>query len=249
MTTTNLLPMLDVAPQAVSIRSEVLETLAECPPRLPSKYFYDQRGSELFDAICELPEYYPTRTEIRIMDECLPELADLVGPSAAIIEIGSGSSMKTERLLAALHAPDVYLPMDISREHLLRSAERLAERHSDLEIAPICADFTDHLEFPEQVTASGKRVVYFPGSTLGNLPAQAADRLLTRFAELVRSDSRPGDGEHEGPSGGMILGVDLQKDHDVLRAAYDDSQGVTAQFNLNLLTHLNRQLDCHFTES
>lgn len=248
MAISNLLPLVNLAPAQQSIRAEVLASLAESPPRLPSKYFYDQRGSELFDAICELPEYYPTRTEVSILQRCLPELAERVGEQAVVIEIGSGNGLKTELLLRALESPAVYIPMDISQEHLLQSAERLADLHPSVEIAPVCADFTAELAIPAEITAEGARVVYFPGSTLGNLTAGAADLLLAKFADLVAP--RVGDSTDEAHAtthaGMLVLGVDLQKDTDVLQAAYNDQQGVTAEFNRNILRHLNRRLDANF---
>jgi len=249
MAISNLLPLVNLAPAQQSIRAEVLASLSESPPRLPSKYFYDQRGSELFDAICELPEYYPTRTEVSILQRCLPELAERVGEQAVVIEIGSGSGLKTELLLQALESPAAYIPMDISQEHLLQSAERLADLHPAVEIAPVCADFTAELAIPAEITAEGARVVYFPGSTLGNLTADAADQLLAKFADLV-SPPRVGDSTGESDTkthdGMLLLGVDLQKDTDVLQAAYDDPQGITAEFNQNILRHLNRRLDANF---
>lgn len=240
MTAVNLLPLLDLAPEHHSIRDEVLASLLESPKRLSSKYFYDRRGSELFDAICETPEYYPTRTELSIMRDALPEIAEWIGTEAVVIEIGSGSGLKTELLIEALERPAMYVPMDISKQHLLEAAERLAGQHPGLEIAPVCADFMQQLRLPEWAAGSGKRVVYFPGSTLGNLPRQAANDLLRRFADLVQDGQqwRASDG------GGLLLGVDLQKDPAVLEAAYDDAAGVTAEFNLNILRHLNRRLEC-----
>ncbi|XZE55244.1 L-histidine N(alpha)-methyltransferase [Planctomycetaceae bacterium SH139] len=252
MAISNLLPLVNLAPAQQSIRAEVLDSLAESPPRLPSKYFYDQHGSELFDAICELPEYYPTRTEVSILQRCLPELAEHIGEQAVVIEIGSGSGLKTELLLQALESPAVYIPMDISQTHLLQSAERLADLHPAVEIAPVCADFTAELAIPAEITAEGARVVYFPGSTLGNLTADAADQLLAKFADLVspRVGDSNGDQTDEAEAtthaGMLVLGVDLQKDTDVLQAAYDDQQGVTAEFNRNILRHLNRQLAVDF---
>lgn len=240
MTAANLLPLVDLAPQKQSIRDEVLATLAEDPKRLSSKFFYDRRGSELFDAICETREYYPTRTELSIMREWLPEMAAEIGREAVVIEIGSGSGLKTELLIEALEDPAAYVPIDISKEHLCEAAQRLAELHPELDIAPVCADFTAPLQLSDEVTGAGRRVIYFPGSTLGNLPREAADRLLARFADLAREHAD----DASDRDGGLLLGVDLQKPVDVLEAAYDDSAGVTAAFNLNALHHLNRRLRC-----
>jgi dimethylhistidine N-methyltransferase len=210
-------------------RVDVLAGLSRRRRRLPCKYFYDRRGSELFDRICELDEYYPTRTELAIMRALAHEMAAAIGPRATLIELGSGSSLKTRLLIDAL--PDVaqYIPVDISGAHLHDAAARLARDYPDLRIMPLCTDFTRGIRLPRSL-GSHKRVVYFPGSTIGNFVPQEARQLLARIARLV------------GPSGGLLIGIDLVKDRRTLVAAYNDDEGVTAAFNLNLLDRINREL-------
>jgi dimethylhistidine N-methyltransferase len=238
MTTTNAMPLVDLASHRDTVLEDVIEGLSGAPKRLSSKYFYDRRGSELFDAICELPEYYPTRTELAIMRQHLQEISAVIGANACIVEIGSGSGMKTDMLLQALDQPNAYVPIDISRDHLMQSAHHLARRYPQIEVYPVCADFLQPFSLPADLPAYENCVVYFPGSTLGNLTTRQADRLLAEFADLVREVN---DGVARG---GLLLGVDLQKDPCVLEAAYNDKQGVTAEFNLNILHHINRRLGC-----
>lgn len=242
MSITNQPPLLDLAPLRGTVLDDVLESLAETPKRLPCKYFYDSRGSDLFDAICEAPEYYPTRTELAIMDEHAPAMADQIGPGVCLIELGSGSGLKTRHLLSALPSPAAYVPIDIAREHLTASAARLSEEFPRTEIAPVCADFLQPLRIPRLSSEPQRHVVYFPGSTLGNLTPAAAGELLARLAALVRTASGKSPGGRNSRAGGLLLGVDLQKDVATLEAAYNDTAGLTAQFNLNLLDHLNRRL-------
>ena len=213
---------------------EVQAALAGAPPRLPTKYLYDRRGSELFDAICELPEYYPTRTELAIMKRAARQMAQRIGPEACLVELGSGSSIKTRQLVAALDRPAAYIPVDISRDHLMHSAGGLSRRFPELEVTPLCADFLQPLWLPssERIRASRRKVVYFPGSTIGNLEPPEADTLLRSLARMT------------GQGGGLLIGIDLQKDTATIERAYDDAAGVTAMFNLNLLHHINRRLGC-----
>jgi dimethylhistidine N-methyltransferase len=224
----------DLAPERASIRDEVLGGLRRRPKELPPKLFYDERGSQLFDQICELEEYYPTRTEMAIMQAHAHEMAALVGPDSLLIEYGSGSSLKTRLLLDCLAAPAGYVPIDISREHLLRSAERLAAAYPAIEILPVWADYTAGLTLPRPARRVARAVAYFPGSTIGNCHPHEAVRLLRQIAELV------------GPGGGLLIGVDLQKDRATLERAYDDRAGVTAAFNLNMLARINRELGADF---
>lgn len=248
MTTTNPMPLLDLAPERDSILEDVLEGLSQNPKRLPSKYFYDRRGSDLFDAICELPEYYPTRTELGIMRNHSADMADIIGEEACVIEIGSGSGIKTKLLLRGLENPLAYIPIDISRDHLLDSAEILASEFSNVEITPICADFLQPLTVPEGLPECQNFVIYFPGSTLGNLTHRQADVLLEELAAVSRQCTA--NSESQDPArGGLLLGIDLQKDVAVLEAAYNDSQNVTAEFNLNILRHINDRLDCQIPVS
>lgn len=231
MTTTAApLPLHDLAPEAGDLLAECVAGLRQRPKLLPCKFFYDRRGSALFDAICELPEYYPTRTELAIMRAHVRDIVAQLGPRVLLIELGSGSSVKTRALLDHLHAPAGYVPMDISREHLWQAATRIAEAYPALPVMPVCADYLRPLELPPPARPmDARRVAYFPGSTIGNFHAPAARDFLGRIADLV------------GPGGGLLIGVDLAKPPDVLLPAYDDAQGVTAAFNRNLLHRINRE--------
>lgn len=222
------------APTVNALAGEVLQGLKQQPRELSPVWFYDERGSSLFDRICELPEYYITRTELAIMRLHAREMAAHIGPNAALIELGSGTSLKTRVLLDHLETPAMYVPVDIAREHLLEAAGALARDYPQLRVIPVCADFTSEFELPAQLTASERRVVYFPGSTIGNFEPEAAEQLLARIRKII------------GAGGLALIGVDLRKDPDVLERAYDDAAGVTAQFNLNTLRHINRELGADF---
>jgi dimethylhistidine N-methyltransferase len=224
----------DFEPEEKRVRDDVIAGLTASPRSLPCKYFYDQRGSELFERICELDEYYPTRTEIGIMQESAAEMADALGPRVALVEYGSGSSTKTRILLEALDDPVAYVPVDISREPLVSSANSLDRRHAELEVLPVCADFTQAFTLPEPRRRPSRRIVYFPGSTIGNFEAVEVVAFLASIRSLVE------------PDGGLLIGVDLLKDAAILRAAYDDREGVTAAFNKNLLVRINRELGGDF---
>ncbi|MGI4787480.1 MAG: L-histidine N(alpha)-methyltransferase [Janthinobacterium lividum] len=213
---------------------EALSGLTQSQKTLPCKYFYDQRGSQLFDQICELPEYYPTRTEAGIMQNNIHEMASLFGPDCLLIEYGSGSSTKTRILLDHLPHLAGYVPMDISREHLYQTADSLADAYPTLDILPLCADYTTSFELPKANRLVQSRVVYFPGSTIGNFHRPDAAVFLRHIAEIC------------GPGGGLLIGVDLRKSSCVLEPAYNDAQGVTADFNLNLLRRLNVELGADF---
>jgi dimethylhistidine N-methyltransferase len=212
---------------------EILAGLEQAQKRLPSKLFYDETGSRLFDAICDLPEYYLTRTEMQIMERHAAPICQALGSHVRLVEFGSGSSSKTELLLGQLrHAS--YVPVDISREHLLRTAQRLRQRFPQQSIHPLVADFTEPLRLPPTLPPARSTLVYFPGSTLGNFELREARLLLRRFRSVA------------GDGGSLLIGVDLRKDANVLEAAYNDSAGVTAAFNLNLLDRLNREFDADF---
>lgn len=226
--------VLDRTPTRSEFLDDVVQGLSAEQKTLPCKYFYDERGSQLFDQICDLEEYYLTRTELQILRGHAGEIADAVGSGVTLVEPGSGSSIKTRILLDHLHEPAEYVPIDISREHLIQSAKSLADRYPDLPVNPVSADFTQPFELPESADASGPCVVYFPGSTIGNFTQTAASALLERIAEI------------SGPGGGLLIGIDLKKDREILEAAYDDAQGVTAEFNLNILRRINRELDGNF---
>ncbi|HBG31739.1 MAG TPA: L-histidine N(alpha)-methyltransferase [Gammaproteobacteria bacterium] len=210
---------------------DVLDGLAASPPTLPSKYFYDEEGSRLFDRITALEAYYPTRTEQAILDDNLDAIADHVGPGAVLLEYGSGSSAKTRILLDRL-APTLaaYVPIDISEDYLLATAERLRQAYPGLPVLPVAADYTRAFALPDLPPETRRRVVFFPGSTIGNFtPAEAAD-FLVQAAETA------------GAGGALLIGVDQQKDPAVLERAYNDEEGVTAAFNLNVLHRINRDL-------
>jgi dimethylhistidine N-methyltransferase len=218
----------DEHPAPATLLEEVLQGLAARPRRIAPKFFYDERGSRLFDAICELPEYYPTRTEMGILESCAGEMARLAGPDATLIELGSGASRKIRLLLEAMR-PRRYLGIDISREFLRQSVERLACDYSWLEVHASCADFMRDFELPD-VAHTGRKLAFFPGSTIGNFEPHEALAFLQRVRRLIQ------------PDGALLIGVDLKKDPAILNAAYNDSAGLTAQFNLNLLQRLHTEL-------
>ena len=229
------MPLHDLHPEPDDMFAEVVAGLSKDRKTLPCKYFYDAAGSRLFDRICELDEYYPTRTEVGILEHRAAEIAGRVGPGALVIELGSGSSTKTNVLLRALERPAGYVPVDISRDHLTEAAERIAKRFPGLAVWPVCADFNADVELPEREGDEQGRLVFFPGSTIGNFDPAACRGLLRRMVELC------------GPEGGqLLLGIDLIKDRKRLESAYDDAEGVTAAFNLNLLRRINRELDGDF---
>jgi dimethylhistidine N-methyltransferase len=217
---------------AVNFRKDVLEGLARPQKALPPKYFYDAAGSKLFERICRLREYYPTRTELAITKKHLRDIARFAGKRSALLEYGSGESLKTRLLIAALE-PSVYMPVDISAAALRAAVAKLLRRFPRLGIVAITADFSDPLGIPPY-RGSARRVVYFPGSTIGNLTPEEAQG----FLKMTRAQV--------GPRGAMIVGVDLKKDANVLHAAYNDARGVTAAFNLNLLERINHELGGDF---
>jgi len=214
--------------------AEIVDGLSQAEKMISPKYFYDERGSQLFDDITHLPEYYPTETELGIMLANIDEIADLVGEQASLIEYGSGSSRKTRVLLEHLHNLAVYVPVDISQDHLLTSAETLREAFPNLEILPVVADFTKPFKLPNPTTMPLRNIVYFPGSTIGNFTRDDARELLGYMYDEAGAD------------GAMLIGVDLQKDPAILERAYNDSAGVTAEFNLNMLRHINREFGSNF---
>ncbi|HKQ68734.1 MAG TPA: L-histidine N(alpha)-methyltransferase [Polyangiaceae bacterium] len=212
---------------------DVVTGLALRPKRLPCKYFYDRRGAYLFDSICELDAYYPTRTELAIMRAHAAEMAALVGPRARLVELGSGSSLKTRLLLDRLPDLAAYVPVDISRPYLTRSARALFREYPHLTIQPVCADYSRPFALPD-AESSARTVVYFPGSTIGNFHPHEAQAFLAMVAGLCKGE------------GGLVIGVDLQKDTSIIERAYNDEEGVTAAFNLNILTRINRELGGDF---
>ena len=213
---------------------EIINGLSQSEKMISPKYFYDERGSQLFDEITRLPEYYPTETELGIMRANVDEIASLVGKHASLIEFGSGSSLKTRVLLEHMNDLAVYVPVDISEDHLLDSAQRIRAEFPGLEVLPVVADFTQPFQLPSPAIMPVRNIVYFPGSTIGNFTHEAASELLRVM-------------HHEaGEGGALLIGVDLQKDPEIIRRAYNDSAGVTAKFNLNMLRHLNREFDADF---
>ncbi len=216
------------------MQEEVLKGLKKESKELPSKYFYDTKGSWLFDRICDLKEYYPTRTEIKILEENISGIKESVGPRAQLIEFGSGSSVKTRILLDHLEDLAAYIPIDISRDHLFKVTTQLEKEYPDLNIHPLCADYTGPLELPEIEASHQKKVIFFPGSTIGNFTHAESEQFIRRMRDLLDED------------GGVLIGVDLKKDRRMLEKAYDDEKGVTAAFNKNILENINRELEGNF---
>lgn len=218
---------------AAAFATDVLEGLCAAPKRIPSKYFYDAAGSALFEQITELPEYYPTRTEFGILRTDTGGLRSLLPARAAIVEFGSGSTAKARILLDAVAAPVAYVPVDISSEFLAHEAKRLKSDQPQLCVLPVAADFTQTFKLPAAV--AGHPVIgFFPGSTIGNFEPHQAVAFLRQAAEVL------------GPTASFVIGVDLIKDPQILFDAYNDAQGVTARFNLNLLVRINRELGANF---
>jgi len=217
---------------------DVVQGLSQPQKQLACKYFYDKRGSKLFDEICRLDEYYPTRTETALLKTFGEEIAGLIGPGVCLIEYGCGSLVKTRLLIDALDYPSLFVPVDISEDHLLQSAKKLAEEYPDLDVQPQVADFTRALALPEKMKGNGAKCIgFFPGSTIGNFDHEAAVGFLQSVSETL------------GKGGGFLIGVDLKKDTDILVRAYDDAQGVTAAFNLNVIGRINRELGGDFDVS
>jgi len=214
--------------------AEIHAGLSQLQKSISPKYFYDDAGSKLFDAICELPEYYPTNTELGIMHDNIGELAELVGPQASLIEFGSGSSLKTRVLLECLRELAVYVPVDISEEHLLQTAESIRADFPAVEVLPVVADFMRPFQLPSPRVMPLRNIIYFPGSTIGNFSNEAALELM----QVMHHEA--------GEDGALLIGVDLQKDVAILERAYNDSKGITAAFNLNVLKRLNRDFDGTF---
>jgi len=219
--------------------ADALAGLSKSPKRLPSKYFYDARGSELFERICEQPEYYPTRTELAIMRGQVGAIAAALGPNVRLVEYGSGSGLKTRLLLKSLEAPVAYVPVEISRSALAESVAGLEREFPGIEMLPVCTDFTQPIRLPRAARAPRQTVVYFPGSTLGNFGPDDALRLLRQ----MRNEAGQGGG---ALAGGVLVGIDLVKDTAALEAAYNDAAGVTAEFTLNLLVRMNHELGADF---
>lgn len=224
----------DSKPEQEYFHTEVLNGLRKAQKELPSKYFYDERGSYLYERICTLDEYYLPRIETAIMETHIKEIIEMLGPKACLIEYGCGNCTKTRILLD--HLPDLatFVPIDIAGEQLSRVSEELALSYPGLEISPVCADYTSNFELPAPKKPSDRTIVYFPGSTIGNFEPILARNFLEHIASVC------------GRDGALLIGVDLKKDTNTLHHAYNDREGVTAAFNLNLLERINRELDGDF---
>ena len=228
------------APQPVSASessdflADVIAGLSANPRTLPCKYFYDDRGAALFQKICELPEYYVTRTELDILDRNRAEIASYLGPNIQLIGLGTGAGTKTRILIEALEKLATYIPVDISEKQLRESAALFRKIFPELEILPVCADYLQPVVLPSSRHKAARNIVYFPGSTIGNFEPHQAVEFLRRIAKVCRQD------------GGLLIGADLKKDRDVIEAAYNDRASITAQFNLNLLQRVNRELGADF---
>jgi dimethylhistidine N-methyltransferase len=221
----------DFEPAAAENCLSILQGLTAQPKMLPSRLLYDEEGSKLFDQICLLEEYYPTRTEISILQSCLKQVAALIGPQAMVVELGTGSGLKTRMLLENLERPCVYIPVEISRAQLLEAAGRLSSEFPELQVLPVCADYTREIPLLEPAAGRGFTLVFFPGSTIGNFLPEEAVAFLKKISSIC------------GVEGAVLLGVDLKKDSRILQRAYNDRSGVTAAFNLNLLKRIAREFD------
>lgn len=225
--------VMDSGIEREDFRRAVLEGLSQEQKRLPCRFFYDARGSELFEEITRLDEYYPTRTEAKILQQCAPEIASRTEPGTMLVEFGSGSSTKTEILLGSLDKLGVYVAIDVSQSALDDAAARINERFPDLRVETLVADFAEDMDFPAGFE-NAERLGFFPGSTIGNLTHAEAENLLRHFGQVLGRGAR------------FVVGVDLKKDLGKLIPAYDDARGVTAAFNKNLLERINRELDGDF---
>ena len=224
----------EIAAHRARLKADVLQGLTSSPKSLPPKYFYDERGSSLFQSISQTPEYYLTRSELAIMEQSADEIASAMGPGCLLIEYGSGAADKAHLVLDLLEEPAGYISIDISKKHLADAVDSLARSYRDLEVLGVHADFTADFELPEVARPVQRRVIYFAGSTIGNFePAEARELLLSMRRRLL-------------PGGGLLVGIDLKKDEDRLLRAYNDSQGFTAAFNRNILVRINRELGADF---
>lgn len=224
----------DLRPQPDDIAADAIAGLSSTPKTLPSKYFYDAEGSRLFEAITRQPEYYLTRVELALMEAQMPSIAQAIGDGVHVVEFGSGSGRKTELLLEGLDAPVAYTPIEISRTALMDSVTRLGQSFPDVQMLPVCADFTRPVPLPHADRRAHRTLVFFPGSTLGNFSEEEAVRLLRSMRGTM------------GDSGCALIGIDLDKNPAIIEAAYNDLAGVTAAFTVNLLTRLNREIDSDF---
>jgi len=225
----------DLEPEIEGFRTAVLRGLNAQKKYLPCKFFYDLRGSQLFDQICELEEYYVTRTELGLLRQNLGEIIECLGPDCHLVEFGSGSSTKVRILLDKMRKPAGYTGIDISRDHLILSCAELSDVYPGLAVRAVCADYSEALTVPALGSSFGRPVAFFPGSSLGNFDEADAVNFLARVAAFL---SKSG--------GGLLIGIDLKKDEETLNAAYDDAKGITAAFNLNLLVRANEEIGANF---
>ncbi|SMF20373.1 L-histidine N(alpha)-methyltransferase [Pseudobacteriovorax antillogorgiicola] len=226
--------LFDLEPKTSDFLADVVQGLQASPKTIPPKYFYDERGSALFDQICELDEYYPTRTETAILDQFSDDINDALPEQCLLLEYGSGSSIKIHKILESSAKIKTYIPLDISKEHLLNAAEAIAASYPKLTVKAVCADYTEDKIKTLDPGVNDERVIFFPGSTIGNLNKGDARNLLDTAREFLRV------------GGLFILGIDLIKDRRTLLQAYNDQDGVTAEFNLNMLSRINRELKGDF---
>lgn len=224
----------DLHPQPHDITADALAGLSRTPKSLPSKYFYDAEGSRLFESITHTPEYYPTRTELALLETSMPAIAQAAGSGVHVVEYGSGSGRKTELLLEGLHDVVAYTPVEISRTAVLDATARLATQFPQIEMLPVCADFTRALPLPHAQRQAQRTLMFFPGSTLGNFTDADAVKLLQAMRLSM------------GVDGMALIGIDLVKDAALIEAAYNDAAGITARFTLNLLARLNREIGSNF---
>lgn len=231
----NVQPLHDFSPRSSDVLEEVLRGLYQEKKELPPKLLYDKKGSDIFDEICDLPEYYPTRSEKEILTRNAFEMSALIGPDALIIEPGAGVGEKIRLLLPYFESPAGYVPVEISKETLIDMSAEIASIFPEIKLYPVCADFTQSFNLDDiHVEEASKKVIFFPGSTIGNFTPSEAGSFLERMGEVV------------GEGGGLLIGVDMKKDSEILNKAYDDAQGVTAAFNLNLLQRLNSEIRTDF---
>lgn len=217
-----------------SLLDEIINGLKCRQKYIPSKLFYDERGSKLFDQICELDEYYLTRTELSIIENNIDQITQLIDENTLFIEFGSGSSLKTRRILERIDKTAGYVPIDISEEHLNNSVSELRSDFPELDIYPIAADFTNPIQFPDIFGDVKRRVLFFPGSSIGNF----TDEESKKFIQIASINC--------GPEGGLLIGIDMFKDKEIIESAYNDSKGITAEFNLNILSRINNDFEADF---
>jgi dimethylhistidine N-methyltransferase len=228
--------LVDLSPSTAEFRDAVWGGLSQPQKSIPAKFFYDREGSRLFEAICETPEYYPTRTEKALLARIAPEIGALVGPGRTVVEYGSGAGEKIRMLFDNLASPAGYVPVEISRARLIEVVDELAADYPDIQIAPVCADYTKPFSLPQMGAEVVSWLGFFPGSTIGNFTLPQATQFLSAARRML------------GPGSQFLIGADLRKDPAILNAAYNDAAGVTAEFNLNLLARINRELDGDFDQ-